>query len=413
MTTGALKVNNSDLMAPPVAQTIQTQSLFIGLIAGIASVAGAFISPENFYSAYLSGFMFWLGLSLGCMAILMLYHLVGGGWGTVIRRILESGMMTLPLMAVLFIPILLHLPRLYFWAQPEVLADPKTDHKIVEIAQSYLNFDGILWRYILYFAIWIGMAYFLNRWSTEQDTIAGQSTLRFRALSSIGLVIYSLTFSFAAIDWVMSLQARWISTIYGLIFIAGQALSTFCFCVVIETILGKRKPMSEYLTDTEVHDHGKFMLTFVMVWTYFNFSQWLIIWAGNLPDEIPWFVRRMNGGWGEVALFLVVFQFAVPFALLLSRQLKREARTLVRLASWIILMRMIDIFWHVEPGVSVMRGGALVALHPAFHVSWLHFTILAGIGGLWMAYFFRNLRSRPLLAVNAPQTLRFLEPTHE
>jgi hypothetical protein len=402
MTTATVKMNKSDLMAPPVAQTIQTQSLFIGLIAAIASIAGAFLAPDSFYSAYLSGYMFWLGLSLGCMAILMLHHLVGGAWSIVIRRILESGMMTLPLMFVLFIPILFHLPRLYFWARPDVLNDPKTDPKIIDIAHSYLNFNGILIRYILYFVIWFGMAYFLNRWSTEQDTIAGQSTLRFRALSSIGLVIYSLTISFAVIDWVMSLQARWISTIYGLIFIAGEALSAFCFCVVIETILGKRKPMSEYLTDTQVHDHGKFMLTFVMVWTYFNFSQWLIIWAGNLPEEIPWYVRRINDGWGQVALFLVVFQFAVPFALLLSRQLKREARTLVRLASWILFMRMVDIFWHVEP-----------ASHPTFHVSWLHFTILAGIGGLWMAYFFHNLRSRPLLPINAPQTLRLLEPSHE
>jgi hypothetical protein len=400
MTTAT--INKSDLMAPPVAETIQTQSLFIGLIGAVASVVGAFLAPDSFYSAYLSGFMFWLGLSLGCMAILMLYHLVGGGWGTVIRRILESGMMTLPLMFVLFIPILLHLPRLYFWARPDVLNDPRTDPKILQIAHSYLNFDGILIRYILYFVIWIGMAYFLNRWSTEQDSIAGQSTLRFRAMSSIGLVVYSFTISFAVIDWVMSLQARWISTIYGFIFIAGQVLSAFCFCVVIERILGKRKPMSDYLTDTEVHDHGKFILTFVMVWTYFNFSQWLIIWAGNLPDEISWFVRRLNGGWGSVALFLVVFQFAVPFALLLSRQLKRKARTLVWIASWIIFVRMVDIYWHVEP-----------ALHPTFHLSWLHFTIIAGIGGLWMAYFFHNLRSRPLLVINAPQTLRFLEPTHE
>ena len=395
MTTATL--NRSDLMAPPVVQKIQTQSLFIGLIAAIASVAGAFLSPDNFYSAYLSGFMFWLGLSLGCMAILMLYHLVGGAWGTVIRRILESGMMTLPMMFVLFLPILFHLPRLYRWAQPEVLSDPKTDPKFVDIAHTYLNFNGILTRYIVYFAIWIVMAYFLNKWSTEQDSVAGQSTLRFRAMSSIGLVIYSLTISFAVIDWVMSLQARWISTIYGLIFVAGEALSAFCFCVVIETILGKRKPMSEYLTDTEVHDHGKLILAFVMVWTYFNFSQWLIIWAGNLPDEIPWYIRRMNGGWENVGLFLVVFQFAVPFALLLSRQLKRKAGSLVRLASWIILMRMIDIFWHVEP-----------ALHQSFHVSWMHFTILAGIGGLWMAYFMHNLKSRPLLAVNAHQTLRLL-----
>jgi len=401
MTTATVKMNKSDLMAPPVAQTIQQRSLVIGAIAAVVSVAGAFVAPGSFYSAYLIGFMFWLGLSLGCMAILMLYHLVGGAWGTVIRRILESGMMTLPLMFFLFIPILLHLPRLYFWARPEVLADPKTDPKILEIAQSYLNPKGILLRYILYFVIWFGMAYFLNRWSTEQDSIAGQSTLRFRALSSIGLVIYSLTISFAVVDWVMSLQARWISTIYGLLFVAGEALSAFCFVVVIESILGKRKPMSEYLTDTEVHDHGKFMLAFVMVWAYFNFSQWLIIWAGNLPEEIPWYVRRLNGGWETVGLFLVVFHFAVPFALLLSRQLKRKARTLVRLASWLIFMRIVDIFWHIEPST-----------HATFHVSWLHFTIIAGIGGLWMAYFFRNLRSRPLLPVNAPQTLRLLEASH-
>jgi hypothetical protein len=402
MTTAIRKLDKSDLMAPPVAEKIQTQSLFIGLIGAVASIVGAFLAPDSFYSAYLTGFMFWLGLSLGCMAILMLHHLVGGAWSIVIRRILESGMMTLPMMAVLFLPILFHLPRLYFWARPDVLSNPKTDPKIIEIAQSYLNFNGIALRYVVYFAIWIGMAYFLNRWSTEQDTISGQSTLRFRALSSIGLVIYSLTISFAVIDWVMSLQARWISTIYGLIFIAGEALSALCFCVVIETILSKRKPMSEYLNETEVHDHGKLILAFVMVWTYFNFSQWLIIWAGNLPEEIPWYMRRLNGGWEYVGLFLVIFQFAVPFALLLSRQLKREARTLVRLASWIILMRMIDIYWHVEP-----------ALHPTFHLSWLHFTVIAGIGGLWMAYFFHNLRSRPLLPINAPQTLRLLEPSHD
>src|ERR1039457_6035118 len=211
MTAAAVKMNKSDLMAPPVAQTMQQRPLVIGVIAAIASVAGAYFAPGSFYSAYLIGFMFWLGLSLGCMAILMLYHLVGGAWGTVIRRILESGMMTLPLMFFLFIPILLNLPKLYKWDQPDKLA---SDPKLADIAHSYLNFNGILLRYIVYFAIWFGMAYFLNRWSTEQDTIADQSTLRFRALSSIGLVIYSLTISFAVIDWVMSLQARWISTIH-------------------------------------------------------------------------------------------------------------------------------------------------------------------------------------------------------
>jgi len=399
MTTATM--NKSELMAPVVAQTIQQRSLVIGALGTVAAIAGALVAPDSFYSAYLIGFMFWLGLPLGCMAILMLYHLVGGKWGTVIRRILEAGMTTLPLMAILFIPILLNLRRLYPWARPEELAK---DPKLADIAQSYLNFNGILFRAIIYFAIWIGMAYFLNRWSTEQDTPAGgeKSTLRFRALSGIGLVIYSLTISFAVIDWVMSLQARWISTIYGLLFVAGQALFAYCFVVVIESILGKRRPASGYITTTEVHDHGKFMLTFVMVWAYFNFSQWLIIWAGNLPDEIPWYVRRMSGGWGGVGLFLVIFHFAVPFALLLSRSLKKNLGQLALLASWLIFMRIVDIFWHIEP-----------ASHPEFHLSWVHFAVIAGMGGLWMAYFFRNLRARPLLAVYAPQTLRHLELSHE
>jgi len=202
---------------------------------------------------------------------------------------------------------------------------------------------------------------------------------------------------------VMSLQARWISTIYGFLFIAGEVLSAYCFIVVIESILIKRKPVSEFLTATEVHDHGKFMLTFVMVWAYFNFSQWLIIWSGNLPEEISWYLPRMNGGWGVVALLLVLFQFAVPFALLLSRSLKKNSHQLALVASLLIVMRMVDIFWHVEP-----------ALHPhEFHLSWIHFAVIAGMGGLWMAYFFRNLRARPLLAVYAPQTLKHLALSHE
>lgn len=398
MTTATL--NKSELMAPAVAQTIQQRSLVIGVIGALATIAGAFLAPASFYSAYLIGYMFWLGLPLGCMAILMLYHLVGGKWGTVIRRILEAGMMTLPMMFILFIPILANLPKLYPWARPEVLSG---NRDLADIASSYLHaggFDGIIARYIVYFAIWIVMAYFLNRWSTEQDTPAGgeKSTLRFRALSGPGLVIYSLSISFAVIDWVMSLQARWISTIYGFIFIVGEVLSAFCFVVIVESILSKRKPTSEYLAPKQLNDHGNLMLTFVMLWAYFNFSQLLIIWAGNLPDEISWFVRRFNNGWGPVGLFLAAFHFAVPFSLLLSKALKRNVRKLAVLASWLMFVRIVDIFWHVEP-----------ASHPEFHLSWVHFAVLVGMGGLWMAYFFRNLRARPLLAIYAPQTIRHLE----
>ncbi len=402
MTTAT--INKADLMAPPVAETMQTRSMFIGLVGAVATVAGAFLAPESFYSAYLTAYIAGLSLSLGCMSILMLYHLVGGTWGTVSRRILEAGMMTLPLMAVLFVPILLNLPRLYEWARPEVW---NNNPKLKEIHFAYLNSNAIWTRYAIYFILWLLMAFLLNRWSTAQDSAQArnQSTLKFRAVSAPGLVIYSLSFSFAIIDWVMSLQARWISTIYGLIFIAGAALATFSFVVVIESILIQRKPMSDYLKSTEIHDHGKLMLAFTMVWAYFNFSQWLIIWAGNLPEEIPWFFRRINGGWGYVALFLVVFHFAVPFGFLLSQRLKKKTSTLVWIASWILIVRVVDIFWHIEPAQSLG--------HVTFHVSWTLFASLTGIGGLWMAYFFRNLRARPLLAVYAPQTLRILEPSHE
>ena len=402
MTTAT--INKADLMAPPVAESLQTRFMFVGLVGAVATVAGAFLFPNDFYSAYLTAFIAALSLSLGCMSILMLYHLVGGAWGTVSRRILEAGMMTLPLMAALYIPILFHMPRLYEWARPEELAK---NAKLKAIADSYLNSNGIVIRWAIYFVLWLLMAFLLNRWSTAQDneSARNQSTLKFRAVSAIGLIIYSLTFSFALIDWVMSLQARWISTIYGLIFIAGAALATYSFVVIIENILSKEKPMSGYLKSTEIHDHGKFMLAFTMVWAYFNFSQWLIIWAGNLPEEIPWFFRRINNGWGYVAFFLVVFHFAVPFGFLLSQRLKKNIRTLVRIAYWVIFMRVVDIFWHIEPAQSLG--------HTNLHISWTLFASLAGIGGLWLAFFFRNLRARPLLAVYAPQTLRILEPSHE
>jgi len=401
MTTATL--NKANLMAPEVIKVIEQRSMIIGVLGAAASILGFFVSRENFYSAYLISFMDLLGLSLGCMAILMLYHLVGGKWGTVIRRFLEAGMTPLPLMAVLFLPILLAVHQIYPWAMPGHVAETPVK---ASIEAGYLNAKGMWIRWIIYFAIWIVMAYFLNRWSAEQDAPEGgaKSTLRFRALSGPGILIYSFSISFAVIDWVMSLQAHWISTIYGFIFIAGQALAAFSFAVLIEAILFKRKPLSDYLTPTEVHDHGKLMLAFVMVWAYFSYSQWLIIWAGNLPDEISWFVRRIHGGWGYIGVFLAAFHFGVPFALLLSRPLKRKTATLVWVASWLLIMRWVDIWWHVEPAPPFG--------HASVHFSWLHIVTFLGMGGFWTAYFCRSLRARPLLALYAPQTIKHLESHH-
>jgi hypothetical protein len=199
----------------------------------------------------------------------------------------------------------------------------------------------------------------------------------------------------------MSLDPSWISTIYGLVILIGQLLAAMCFAIVMERILVKYKPMSDWLKPEFVHDHGKWMLTFIMVWAYFSFSQWLIIWAGNLPDEITWYMRRLNGGWGFVGLWLVIFHFAVPFVILLSRSFKRDINRMVWLAAWMLLMRYLDLFWNIEPNFS-----------PTFAITWADIVVSIAVGGLWLWFFFRNLNSMPLLPVHDVDANEVLEPAH-
>ncbi|OLE57442.1 MAG: hypothetical protein AUG13_04000 [Chloroflexi bacterium 13_1_20CM_2_59_7] len=378
------RMENLDLMAPPVLKTIQRRSLVVGLIFAAISVAGAFTRPDEFFRGYLLGFMAWLGVTLGSMAILMIRHLTGGGWGMVIRRILGAAMRCVPLMALLFVPILFGLPKLY-------------------VCKTYLTAHGFIIRAVIYFGIWNLLSFFLTKWSAQQDhPPVRDNSARFQILSGPGLILYAFTISFAAIDWVMSIDPSWISTIYGLLVLIGEILSAMCFAVVVERILVKYKPMSELLKPDYVHDHGKWMLTFVMVWAYFAFSQWLIIWAGNLPEEITWYMKRLNGGWGYVGLFLVLFHFAVPFVFLLSRPFKRDVTKLVWLAVWLMLMRYLDLFWMIEPNFS---GG--------LSVTWADVMVPIAMGGLWLAYFFRNLSSMPLLPAYDVFAKEVLEPAHE
>lgn len=322
----------------------------------------------------------------------------------VIRRTMGAAMRTLPLMALLFVPILFALPRLYPWARPlDSITDAHLREHLKEITKSYLSVNGFIVRAVIYFAIWNTLSFLLTKWSREQDQPpARDHSKRFRALSGPGLILYGFTISFAAIDWVMSLDPSWMSTIYGLLVLAGEVLSAICFAVVIERILVRYRPMSEMLKPDHVHDHGKLMLTFIMVWAYFGFSQWLIIWAGNLPEEITWYMRRLNGGWGAIGLFLVVFHFAVPFVLLLSRPFKRDVTRLVWLAIWLMLMRYLDLFWNIEPNFSA-----------TLTVTWADVVVPVAMGGLWLAYFFRNLGSMPLLPAYDPDAKEILEPVHE
>ncbi|MGA7380557.1 MAG: hypothetical protein WBX03_06870 [Terriglobales bacterium] len=398
----AARANHLETMAPPVARTIQGRSLIIGLIFAAIAIAGAFLRPEEFFRGYLVAFMAWLGVTLGSMVILMIRHLTGGGWGTVIRRILGAAMRCVPLMTILFVPILFGLPRLYIWARPlDSIADKHLREHLQDITKSYLSVNGFIVRAAIYFAIWNLLSFFLTKWSREQDQPPLRDNTRFKVLSGPGLILYAFTVSFAAIDWVMSLDPSWISTIYGLVILIGQLLSAMCFAVVVERILVKYKPMSEWLKPDFVQDHGKWMLTFIMVWAYFTFSQWLIIWAGNLPDEITWYMRRLNGGWGFVGLWLVVFHFAVPFVILLSRSFKCDIGRMVWLASWMLLMRYLDLFWNIEPNFS-----------KRFSVTWADVILPVAMGGLWLWFFFRNLNSMPLLPVHDVDAKEVLEPAH-
>jgi hypothetical protein len=393
--------NHLDLTPPPVVKTIARRSLIVGVVFGVVAVIGAFMRPEEFYRAYLLGFMCWLGVALGSMAILMIRHLTGGGWGVVIRRILGAAMRTLPLLALLFIPIILGMHRLYIWAQPvDNIADRHLREHLQDITKTYLTTNGFIIRAVFYFAIWNLLSFLLTKWSKQTDRPgAPDNTRRFKAVSGPGLILYGFTISFAAIDWVMSLDPSWVSTIFGLIILIGEVLSAMCFAVVVERILFNYGPMSEILKPDFVHDHGKWMLAFTMVWAYFNFSQWLIIWAGNLPAEITFYLKRLSGGWGWIGLTLVLFHFAIPFGILLSRPFKRDIRRLAWLAAWLLLMRYLDLFWIIEPNFSnTLRFTVADVIVPV------------AIGGIWLASFFRNLAALPLLPAYDPDAHEVLEP---
>ncbi|HET9409207.1 MAG TPA: hypothetical protein VFO39_18330 [Candidatus Sulfotelmatobacter sp.] len=407
-------VRQLDLTAPPIVSKISQRSLIVGSVFAAISLAGAFVfrdGANELYRGYLLGFMCWLGVSLGSMAILMIRHLTGGGWGMVIRRILGAGMRTLPILTILFIPIVVAVlqHRIYPWAIWTVSPDAVQDAHIHEhlaknrfILARYLNSSGFIVRAVIYFAIWNVLSFLLSHWSRQTDTPgAPDNTQKFKVVAGPGLILYGFTITFAAIDWVMSLDPSWISTIFGLIILIGEVLSAMCFAVVVERILVNYKPMSEMLKPDFVHDHGKWMLTFIMVWAYFSFSQWLIIWAGNLPNEITFYLKRLNGGWGFIGLALALFHFAIPFVILLSRPFKRDIRKLVWLAIWLMIMRYVDLFWIIEANFS-----------ETLRLTWADVVVPIAIGGFWLWYFFRNLGSLPLLPKYDPSAHEVLEPAH-
>jgi hypothetical protein len=382
---------------------IQRPGFVIALVGLTLAVAGVLLNQEQFWQSYLVAYIFWLEIGLGCLGLVMLQHIVGGRWGLVIRRLLETGAMTLPLMALLFIPLLLGLKQLYIWTDPEQMAQSELlQHKSI-----YLNLPFFLIRAAVYFIIWSGLAYLLHRWSLEQDR-SGEAglTVRMRRLSAVGLVLYILTATFAAYDWLMSLEPEWFSSIYGLLFIVGQALAALGVAIIGLRLWSKDKPPAEVVAGSTWANHfndlGNLLLGFVMIWAYIAFSQFLIIWSANIPEEAVWYYHRTQGGWQWVGVALILFHFAVPFFLLLSRRLKRKAQLLAMLALIILCMRLVDLYWLVMP-----------AFYPnQVRVHWLDLALLAAIGGLWVVVFARQLARKSFLPLRDPYLQEVIKHEH-
>jgi hypothetical protein len=376
---------------PPAEITrVRTLALAVGALFFALFIFGLLVDRAQFFQAYLVGFIFWIGITVGSLALLMLQHLTGGGWGLIIRRVLEAATRTLPLMLVLFIPVLLGLNQIYPWTKRAVMDQ---DPALREKAAHYLNPVFFTARALVIFALWLLMVWLLNSLSLKQDRSADPKLRkRMQMISGPGLGLLILTITFASIDWVMSLDPAWSSTIYGLIFVASWSLSALAFGILVMSWLAKCEPMNTVVRTSHFHDWGNLLLTLVMLWTYFAFSQYLIIWSGNLPEETVWYVARKHGGWGVIALGIVILQFVFPFLSLLSRAAKQSPQKLAELAVLILIMRIVDVIWLVEPSFN----------REHFHLSWMDLVAPIAIGGLWIATFTWQLQRRSLVPVNDP-----------
>ena len=390
-------LNPADFQAPPQIDTLQKVGLGVGVIGLIALGVGFATDHAQFYRSYLLGYMFVLGIPIGSLTLLMVHHLSGGRWSLVLRRTFEAAARTIPLMALLFIPIVLGIHDLYEWSHAEVAAsDPIIRHKV-----AYLNATGFTLRAVGYFVIWSVFALLLARWSAQQDTESFPLE-RFNRIAGPGVLIMGLTVTFASVDWVMSLDPHWFSTLFGLWFLIGMALTALAFSIVVASLLHSNAHMARALSVDRFHDYGTLLYAFIMLWAYLSYSQFLIIWSANLPEEIPYYLKRFGNGWQGVTLVIVAGHFVLPWLLLLFRSVKRIRKRLVAVAAFMLVMRFLDVFWLIAPWVK--QG--------AFGVHWMDVAAVLGVLGLWTGAFCYLLKGRALLPVGDPYLPEALADGH-
>jgi hypothetical protein len=389
-----------DIQVSNALDGLQRVALIAAVVGLVGLAAGIATNQEQFYRSYLIGYIYWVSVPLGCLALLMVHHLSGGAWGLMVRRTFEAAAATLPIMGILFVPVVLGIDHIYEWSHLDVVAkDPILTHKA-----PYLNATGFTIRAVFYFVVWSALAMSLIGWSRQQDKVkpAEGADVKFRMVSGPGVLILGLTLTFAAVDWVMSLDPHWYSTIFGLLLLIGTGLTAMSFTVFVMSKLSQHTEMGNVIAPKNIQDWGKLMMAFTMLWAYLAYSQFLIIWSANLPEEIPWYLLRFNNGWGYAALFLAFGHFFLPFFMLLSRHRKQHLNRLVKVAAWVLVARFVDIYWVIAP-----------QFHPdSMLPSWMDLAAVLGIGGIWLTLFVRNIKGQSLLPVNDPYLPEALADGH-
>jgi hypothetical protein len=414
----------ADLGAPAFVDGWQQRALAIGSAASVVAVGLAVAegSIDHVLRAWLLGLMLTFGFAVGGLAMLMVQYCSGGKWGLLLRRPLEAMSRTLPVVFAYWLVVAFSLKKLYLWASPAMVEDGvkrgwisaeqlETIEHAIRFKQPMLNPAAFVWVSLLCFAIWGYYTWRLNSLGLQRDADPPSSTpewiKRLENISGPGIVVYAITMSAAAIYWVMSLDPTWYSSVYGLLFLVAQGYAVLALSIIVAVSLSKGEPFRTILRSTEQHDLGKFAFAFVMLNIYLAFSQFLIIWSGNLPEEIPWYLDRFMGGWGVIVTLDFVFHWLIPFTLLLSRDLKRNKKRLVLVCQWMIFARVFDLFWLIEPNFKDAARN--------LHFSWgilEYVAVPVAMTSFWVAYYCTRLKARPLVQTNDPHVAEILEPEH-